>query len=245
MSNTFFQFREFTVHQEHCAMKVTTDGCLFGAWVADDLQSQENLTGKLLDIGTGTGLLSLMIAQKTKKEIIGIEIDMAAAGQAKENAKRSPWEQRLHIIHMDIEDFYPAYPHQFKSIISNPPFYENELVSPSQQKNTAHHSIHLRITGLLKIIQSLLEPGGQFYLLLPYKRFEEAKGLVIKNKMSLSQVMLVRQSPDHDYFRVFIKGINTPTPGQPVIKEEMSIRDRDKNYTAAFTRLLKDYYLSC
>src|SRR5262245_58656662 len=139
MPNSYFQFKQFVIHQEHCAMKVTTDGCLFGAWVAASKAGNAAAGKHVLDIGTGTGLLSLMYAQKhPHAQIDAIEIDEAAAQQAADNFAASPWQKRLQLIHSDIKDYRPSHP--YDTIISNPPFYENQLSSGNAKKNMAHHS---------------------------------------------------------------------------------------------------------
>ena len=188
-------------------MKVTTDSCLFGAWVAEEVRSQEIVRVRvraILDIGAGTGLLSLMIAQKNNSSIDAIEIDKDAFLQASENIADSPWNERIKIFHADIKDFNP--PAKYDIIVSNPPFYENEWQSESLQRNTAHHSSELLLTDLLDIISASLKPGGRFYLLLPYKRHEEIMKLLDQKKIFLSQKILVRQSDDHAFFRFMIEG---------------------------------------
>src|SRR5687767_6500959 len=113
MANDYFQFKKFNIHQDRCAMKVTTDGCLFGAWTSEGIRNSESRIGRdkfgirdsgirVLDIGTGSGLLSLMVAQKNQLLIDAVEIEAAAARQAGENAMASPWAERIHIINIDI-----------------------------------------------------------------------------------------------------------------------------------------------
>jgi tRNA1Val (adenine37-N6)-methyltransferase len=121
VANNYFQFKQFTIHQDRCAMKVTTDGCLFGAWIAKQVDGNKLAVDNILDIGTGTGLLSLMIAQQSPAKIDAIEIDKETYEQAKENVAASPWAERINIIHGDAKQL-PA-SQQYDVIVSNPPFY--------------------------------------------------------------------------------------------------------------------------
>ncbi len=238
MSNSYFQFKQFTVHQDRCAMKVTTDSCLFGAWVAGELAKEKTDQTSLLDIGTGTGLLSLMIAQKTGVAINTIEIDTAAYGQAKENITVSPWKERIQLFNDDIRQFNFSKKYDF--IVSNPPFYENELQSPGKERNIAHHSADLSLTDLFEIIKNNLSSNGSFFLLLPYKRNEEINDLLKKYNLYASKKIVVRQTTKHDYFRILLKG-NLLNPETKT--EEIAIRNTNQEYTREFIQLLKDYYL--
>ncbi|HEX6849217.1 MAG TPA: methyltransferase, partial [Chitinophagaceae bacterium] len=175
MANSYFQFKQFTIHQNKCAMKVTTDACLFGAWVANEIKNvhkdsfgEELRVKYCLDIGTGTGLLALMLAQKVSGEINCVEIDAAAAKQAQENADLSPWGKRIFIMTGDAKKMVETFGKDFDLIISNPPFYEKEIRSASGSKNIAHHSDELTLKELLALIENYLEPTGNFFLLMPY-----------------------------------------------------------------------------
>lgn len=238
MPNPFFRFKQFIIHQDRCAMKVTTDACLFGAWVAGELKI-ENEKLKVLDIGTGTGLLSLMIVQKNKACFTAVEIDENAYEQASGNISASPWQEDIQLIHGNIKDIVLA--DQYDIIVSNPPFYENEWQSGNTQKNTAHHDSGLLITELLPIIKTRLRPGGKFYLLLPFKRDKELMRLLAEENMGITRKILVRQSEDHGCFRVMIEG--QPEPAPKTTTGEISIRNKGQAYTKEFTDLLKDYYL--
>ena len=223
-------------------MKVTTDACLFGAWVAEEINNEQLIINNCLDIGAGTGLLSLMLAQKNYEVWIdAVEIDKDAAEQAKENVASTPWKERIDIINADVEGF--SRKHKYDLIISNPPFYENELRSGSERKNIAHHSENLTLKELLNIIKNYLNTDGYFFLLLPYKRNEEISKLLKDHQMHVSKIMFVRQSVKHDYFRIFIKGDLKTTPHQETEFHEISIWDENQQYTRAFICLLKDYYL--
>jgi Predicted O-methyltransferase len=242
LPNSYFQFKKFIIHQDKCAMKVTTDACLFGAWVAEEINNEKLIINNLLDIGAGTGLLSLMFAQKkTETKIDAIEIDKDAAEQAEENAEASQWKDRIQIINADVTAF--PFNKKYDLIISNSPFYENELRSASERKNTAHHSENLTLEKLLTAIKKNLSTDGNFFLLLPYKRNEEIRKLFKHHQLFISKIMLTRQSVIHDYFRVFIKGKLKNQEKDEVQFDEMSIWDDKQQYTTEFVRLLKDYYL--
>jgi tRNA1Val (adenine37-N6)-methyltransferase len=249
MANSYFQFKQFTIHQDRCAMKVTTDACLFGAWVGGQIENRKSESDSyrigsgepqsLLDIGTGTGLLSLMLAQKTDTLIDGIEVDKDAFVQAKENMTASHWANRLNLFHADIREF--IFPTAYDIIVSNPPFYENELKSPDEKRNIAHHG-GLPLNDLLGIIKKNIPVNGRFYLLFPFKRNAEMEKLVANNELSILNKTLVRQSVNHDYFRIMIEGKHKED-GEISVTEEISIWDDQQQYTPAFTKLLKDYYL--
>lgn len=219
-------------------MKVTTDGCLFGALCAVQVRSMKHDVRNVLDIGAGTGLLSLMLAQECDATIDAIEIDKTAAAQAKENIVQSPFADRINIQCADILDCY--FTKNYDVIISNPPFYEKELKSDNPDKNVAHHNDGLLLKDLLQIIKNNLNLAGKFCLLLPYKRKEEAEKMIAATGLFISHTMLVRQSVNHGYFRLMICGGLIP---KKTVSEEISICKEDNNYTDKFTELLKGFYL--
>lgn len=242
MANSWFSFKQFTIHQDRSAMKVTTDGCLFGAWVAEKLSKYETAgKARLLDIGTGTGLLPLMIAQKHSFEINAIEIDDDAYDQARENIASSPWFQQVRIWHGDARTF--TFPNQYHIIVSNPPFYENELKSPDAGRNMAHHSEMMKLEELMKIIRAHLLPGGSFFLLLPYKRYSAISKLLGDQQFQAVNIVLVRPSASHEYFRVMIEGRAIGLEVANPMREEITIREDNGEYAPGFKSLLKEYYL--
>ena len=220
-------------------MKVTTDACLFGAWVAESIQSSKQ-NERLLDIGTGTGLLSLMILQKHPHlNIDAVDIELNAVRQAEENVRSSPWPQSVHTFHCDISRFEPT--KKYNLIISNPPFYEKELKSPDPSRTLAHHG-GLTLNALMESTKTLLEENGRFYFLLPYKRIRETTGYLDKNGLKAREIVHVRQSPTHKDFRVMISGSHT-SHQTPTAEREILIMDETNEYSPAFRSLLKDYYL--
>jgi tRNA1Val (adenine37-N6)-methyltransferase len=244
MGNDYFQFKQFTVWQQQCAMKVTTDSCLLGAWVSmmavpanhpDEMVSSKMA---LLDIGTGTGLLSLMLAQKTTVPIEAVEIDPAAAEQARQNSEASPWGQRIRVITGDITRL--LLPQQYTTIVSNPPFFENQLASPNLGRQKALHASDLSLAALLTVIDRYLHPQGTAFLMLPAYRETEITGLMVQHGLYLRQLVTVRHTSNHPPFRLLLQmGRETIAP----IKSELIIRENDGGYSEAFKTLLKDYYL--
>ena len=227
-------------------MKVTTDGCLFGAWVAGRIKNEKLIINNCLDIGTGTGLLSLLLAQKMDAPIDAIEIDKQAFEQATENAAAAPWNKRIKVFHADAKNFSGKHPYNL--IISNPPFYENELKSGSNRKNVAHHSDDLEFKDLLITIKKNLHPDGIFCLLLLFKRNKEIKKLLTEHDFIVLQMTFVRPSVNHDYFRIMLIGkLKTGETTETMIDEisikEGSLINPEQQYSPAFVNLLKDYYL--
>jgi len=223
-------------------MKVTTDACLFGAWVAQEDSSEKIIVKKVLDIGTGTGLLSLMYSQKNSmSKIDALDVDEEACNQARENVGTSPFAERINIIHDNVKRF--SFFQKYDCIISNPPFYDKEIKSNNERKNIARHHSGLLFQELLDTIKANLSSSGTFYLLLPFKRNEEIKKILLKQGMFVSKIVFVKQSTFHNYFRIMIAGkLNNERRDETLI-EEISIWDDQQRYKEDFRELLKDYYL--
>jgi tRNA1Val (adenine37-N6)-methyltransferase len=219
-------------------MKVCTDACLFGAWAADKISSGQISPNRILDIGSGTGLLSLMLAQKLTATIDAVEIDPDAFQQASENIAGSAWKDKIKIYHQSIIDFTSS--EKYDLIISNPPFYENDLRSEDEGRNKAMHDTALSFEHLAKAIKDHLSEPGNATVLLPYHRvpaFEKAlntEGLYIQEKMN------VAHSPKHPFFRSMLMIGFHKTDLQ---EDELMIRNGQHEYDENFKFLLKDYYL--
>lgn len=219
-------------------MKVTTDGCLFGAAVADSIENSKLKIENILDIGTGTGLLSLMLAQKIDAKIDAVEIDENAYLQAKENFGQSPWKARLAIFNTDVLHFNSL--GKYDCIITNPPFFEDDLQSEDESKNKAKHASTLTLKELLLAIHANLKNDGNFFILLPYHRSNYFEHEATLAGFYLKEKIEVRQTPQHDFFRV-IMHFSRSESGTAI--NELTIKNAAGNYTDEFIALLKDYYL--
>jgi tRNA1Val (adenine37-N6)-methyltransferase len=234
LPNNYFQFKEFTIFQDKCALKVSTEACIFGAYLPKNAI-------KVLDIGTGTGLLSLMYAQKSQAQITAVEIDSNAAQQATFNVKNSNWHNKITVIESDIVAFSKQTNQKFDLIISNPPFYQQSLLSNAIENNIAKHAATLSLIDLAKIIPILLEQNGRFYVLLPKFESEILKKMLLSQHFHVIDELLVRTTEEKSIFRIitgFSKS-NSKTISEPktlLIKENNS-------YTDTFKNLLQDYYL--
>ena len=238
MANPYFRFKQFTVFHDRSAMKVTTDACLFGAWCADVIMNLNPPVENVLDIGTGTGLLSLMIEQKNKIRIDAVEIEEESAAQALENFTASPWKKNLQVITTDIQRLEAD--KKYDCIVSNPPFYENELNSRHQKKNLAHHSAQLTLIQLLTSIKTHLKENGVFFLLLPYKRVSEIEKILQNQGFFIHRSVIVQQSLSHQPFRFMLMASSQEMDS---ITSTLSICIENQQYSPEFTALLKDYYL--
>jgi tRNA1Val (adenine37-N6)-methyltransferase len=230
MPNTYFRFRQFTVHQEKTAMKVCTDACLFGAWIAHEVGNEK--IQKVLDIGAGTGLLSLMIAQANGAQIDAVEIDGHAYAQAVENFAASPWNGQMKVHHCAIQKFETGY--QYDLVISNPPFYEQSLRSPDSKKNVAMHSTHLDAAELFAAAKRLMAQGGRMALLIPYNRVDTMERIIKDNALYVEKKVLVKQTEKHSPFRCMYMLRNVFSGFE---ERKITIRDEE------FSELLKNYYL--
>ena len=234
MPNDHFEFKQFKVIQSACSQKVSTDACLFGAWVALHGGARQGV----LDVGTGTGLLMLMLAQKVNATIDGIEIAEDCAKQAKENIGASSWSNRLSVINADARTHH--FEKKYDIVISNPPFYENQLRSPDPARNLAWHSHELNLAELTALSSTLLSADGIFCILIPYSRKEEFLDLASNHDYHAEQILTVKHTRNHPASRCML--ILSKRAGT-VVEETLEIRNEDGSYSDPFIELLRDYYL--
>jgi tRNA1Val (adenine37-N6)-methyltransferase len=237
--NPFFAFKQFRVAQDRCAMKVSTDGCIFGAWVAAQVR---DATGTALDIGTGTGLLSLMVAQQAPNLLIhAVELDKTAAAQAQENAFQSPFAKQIQVFAQSVQDFLKTATGNYDVIFSNPPFFHRSLPSPQEQRNAARHTVSLSHEELAAITAANLSPDGYFFVLLPAAAADTFTLQAARNGLLLHQLeyWTAREGqPPHVALLKFGK-----FPCANVAEANHYIHLPDGSYSSAMRQLLTDYYL--
>ena len=235
MSN-LFRFKQFTVNQDQCAMKVGTDGVLLGSWIpiSDDIQS-------ILDIGTGTGLIAMMLAQRSRAPIIdAIEIEPNAFEQAVENFENTLWSDRLFCYHASFQEFYEEIDDTYDLIVSNPPFYSENYKSNQAPRDLARFQDALPLEELFSGSSKLLSDNGQLAMIIPFSEQEKAMKIAEKHGLYPQKITHVRGNAATVVKRsMMLFGFNT----QDVIKDELIIELSRHQYTKAYIDLTKDFYL--
>ena len=235
MSKGSFTFKQFEIQQDKCAMKVCTDSCLFGATIEINREVEN-----ILDIGTGTGLLSLITAQKCNAVIDAVEIVENAANQASNNFKSSPWSDRLNLFNNSIQNFSENCIKKYDLIISNPPFFSDNLKSHDPSSNIALHNDLLSPSELLASSSLLLSPTGYFIIMLPLYEAKEFIKLAFGFNLNLSSIQNIKNTQNSSVLRsICIFKFSKESVEE---KEDIIIKDVFGAYTLQFVSLLKDYY---
>jgi tRNA1Val (adenine37-N6)-methyltransferase len=233
MGNSWFQFKQFRVEQAQAPLKVGTDACILGAW------SQQHAPNNILDIGTGTGLLALMLAQRYQAPVDALEPDDIAARQAAENFSNSPWKDRIQLHSLPLQEFLPAY--SYDLIVCNPPFYASHLKTDNMSRNMALHQEALSFRALAQHSSRLLEDSGQLFVLLPPRQMQEFELEARQQGLYVQQRLLINDRPLLPVHRtVFSFGKKAPAREQI---SHLTIRDSNGAYSPHFIELMKDYYL--
>ncbi|MDR1200109.1 MAG: methyltransferase [Tannerellaceae bacterium] len=235
MANDYFQFKQFNIQQDKCAMKVGTDGVLLGAWVSTES------CHTLLDIGTGTGLIALMLAQRSQAKIDAIDIDEDAIEQASENISSSMFANRIQVYHTPFEEYVTKVYYKYDLVVSNPPYFADSLKSPDTKKNLARHTDTLPLSLLLSRSKSLLAPDGRIALILPYQRGNELMEIILKNKLNIVRKTEVIPLPNASPKRLLIE-LSTNLSA-PCLSDTLVIEESRHQYTADYIKLTKDFYL--
>ncbi len=232
-----FKFKQFQMNQDRCAMKIGTDGVLLGAW-ADVTEASS-----ILDIGTGTGVITLMLAQRnTAAQVLGIEADNEAAGQAEENCAQSPWADRVKIVAATIQDFSKNTEQTFDLIVSNPPFFTGGTLSATQNKNNVRHTLKLPHGELFDAVRRMLSKKGRFCVILPLIEGLRFKDLGKSYGFYCTKVTEVVPRDGKAVERLLLQFEREPNT---LIQDSLIIQLDEKrhNYTEAYIALTKAFYL--
>ncbi len=231
MANDYFQFRQFTIHQQRCAMKVGTDGTLLGAWASLPEEFPTNGVPQILDVGTGTGLIALMMAQRySDAYITAIDIDADAVAQASENVASTPFASRIRVTHCDVADAEGCY----DAIVCNPPFFTHALHSPDDKRTLARHADALPYRLLAQRAWMLLQEWGELSVVVPTQQKNLMESETVLAGFFKSRECVVKTTVRKPAKRVMMAFRKHPTPLQ---NDEITIG------TEKYTALTKEFYL--
>ena len=232
-SRSVFTFKQFSLAHGNPGLKISTEACILGAW------AHSFAHGKILDIGTGCGLLACMLAQSNPNaNIDAIEIHQEVATIASENVKNSPFINQIQVINSDIRSLTTM--NQYDFIISNPPFFSNHLPASLKDKQIAIHDDELNFVDLIVSIKNLLKPGGRFAVIYPKEVMDKFEKEMGENGLFVHQFLYIFPNPKSKLLRVICLG---STSKEEVAIENFYIKDEKNEYTEAFKLLLNPYYL--
>ena len=235
MANTYFRFRQFTIFQDRCSFKVGTDGVLLGA--CSDLPSE----GRILDIGTGTGLIAIMAAQRTSCDIVGIEPDHETFLQASDNVAGTPWSDRIHLYNVSFQEFCRDPWYRFEAILSNPPYFRDSLKNQDTARARTRHNDTLSSDDLIEGITTLLSETGSLQVILPYAEGNLFIAEAAERQLFCTGIIKVRPTPGSRIKRLILKfEQNRREPAERFLTIEKGIRH---HYTDEYKEIMKDYFL--
>ncbi len=236
MSNPYFRFKKFTVWHDKCAMKVGTDGVLLGGW------AWVKNAARILDIGTGTGLIALMLAQrKETARIDAIDIDPDACRQAEANVAASPFADRIRVIPASLADYRPGEPGMYDLIVSNPPYFTDALKCPDHQRRLARHTDTLPLAELMQTARGWLHPTGRLALVWPADGRSRLETAAYDAGLYFIRITEVHSLPGTPPKRILAE-LGLQPVGSPVAGS-LTIEETARRYTEEFTTLMKDFYL--
>lgn len=233
MSNNYFKFKQFTIVQDGCAMKVGTDGCLLGGWF--DCSHSINI----LDIGCGSGLIAIMAAQRCNATITGIEIDKNAAEQARENVKNSPWEERIEIVNDDLLNYTGD--KKFDTIVSNPPYFVNSLKCDDTSRTLARHSDSLGSREFFSKCAELSTPAPVVAIIIPTDIIEEWQSSAKEYGFNTKRITFVKTTPKKMPKRVLLEFVRTIVDKPE--EKTLVLENSPGEYSEEAKKILRDFYL--
>ncbi|MBF90376.1 MAG: tRNA (adenine-N(6)-)-methyltransferase [Flavobacteriales bacterium] len=228
-----FRFKKFGIMQDKCAMKVGTDGTLLGAWVKAKSPEQ------ILDIGTGTGLIAMMLAQRfVNAQIKAIEIDSNASQQTAENFQNTPWINRLFLEHISLQEFQHA--PSFDLIVSNPPYFENNLKANNKKRTQARHTDTLSFETLIECSSKLLNKNGSLAIILPSESKDKVEAIAQKNHLHLNRLCWVKGTEKTAIKRALLQF----SFQEKLLEENTLVVEKERHvYTEEYTEMCKEFYL--
>jgi tRNA1Val (adenine37-N6)-methyltransferase len=232
-----FQFKQFSLEQDRCAMKIGTDGVLLGAWAPI-----ENNPFSILDIGTGTGIIALMLAQRSHAEQIdALEIDEDAYEQAVDNFENSPWSDRLFCFHAGVDEFVEEPEDEYDLIVSNPPFYTEDYKTENPQRDLARFAEALPFEDLIEAAALLLSENGIFSVIIPFKEEENFVAISKEYELHPIKITRVKGNPTSEIKRSLLAF--TRNESDTILTNELIIETGRHIYTPEYIELTKDFYL--
>ena len=236
MKNTLFRFKQFQIDQSKSAMKIGTDGVLLGAWTSVNRKPKI-----ILDIGSGTGLVALMLAQRTMNSIIkAIEIEEGAAVEAAANFQSSPWSDRLELIHADVLSYTKKSNETFDLIVSNPPFFKTPFKVSEDSRSTARDNNHLRYEDLFSCVDQLLNPTGSFSMVCPFEYRKMLVDLGLEHELHLVHELHVKGTSTSSFKRILMRFEKTKST---LLTEELILEESRNQRTPEHQQLVQDFYL--
>jgi len=235
MANPWFRFKQFIIRQDRSSFKVGTDGVLLGAWV--DLEGVRSV----LDVGTGTGLLALMLAQRSGAKITAVEIDRKSFEEAEENVNESQWCNRIAVIHCPLQDFTPGM--KYDLVISNPPFFQDSLRPGDPGKSLSRHDTRLSLKDLALTVPHLMKDKGRFCLILPVEESKIMERYCFEAGLNLHRLLEIRPKPGHAVKRHLLEFRFNPS--EVLHRDELIIEHASRHdYTEEYRELTREFYLN-
>ena len=244
MPNPYFQFKQFTVWHDKCAMKVGTDGVLLGTWATVNNTALHNYKNSnplsVLDVGTGTGLIAMIIAQRNDNAIIdAIDIDKDACKQAMENIENSPFGNRINVIHKSFTDYSAE--KKYDLIISNPPFFKNSLKCPDEARSMARHNDSLPLKQLIEQASTMLSENGRIALILPTQQSEDLDFIIATHRLYVARRTEVISVEGHQPKRFLIELSTKISTGKE--KSAIILETKNRERTQQYIELTREFYL--
>ncbi len=228
----YFDFKQFRIYQHKSAFRIGTDAVLLGAW------ADTSSAAMILDIGTGTGLLALMMAQRTGSEIIALEPDNHSYEQALENVRINPWNNRIQVLNIKVQDYYPD--HKFDLIVSNPPFFRKSLANRDERLSRARHDHDLPSFNLLRAVERLITVNGKFCLVLPYAEAALFIAEAANFELYCNKILRVKPMPSAPVKRMLMEFGREKRELQ---QSFLTIETARHEYTDEYKKLTADFYL--